>query len=570
MTTVETGSSESTDKFLADRDLTEIGAYCEQHLSRIRRTVKQEVETELFLKCTRPELDALGFCSSQAALPYLTCMRQTIERMLAEDASRFSKARWLWMLRRVPDPVFEGRVSTTRPYQMALAEAVSGTFGSDHPELPFEDSEGSIRFRLDGSALQRLLRFVELVTWLNQSHVLWRYSGKGVGFRFERGSALPAPAPTKDQEGSIRLYDERFAESASLFGPAGTAVSSEAEMSADGFLVAYFSNAEWVQVPAHVQGNDVEIKVLKRFLPEMISLDGLAKLNDDARLDGLTWWKPSAAMVLAISRGIFGILATSANGFVSLLRYGYLFIDEERFLEVFRNDWNVICSDVRRVIPGAAIPDSPETLFDSLTALRPTLWPLSPGPVVRRAGTAVWIDVIACTAVLERSLEFPVVDGDVGNARADHFEGTTQLTINSTPWAPSGEIASVIAREIKKADGTKLTDLDALGERGERLLLVSCKSMVYSSRYDSGDYVAVRNVRTNAEQAVSYWADVAAYLRQHSKGPNYDFSKYKEFIPVVCTPQIIYVSDAEALRFVQPGLHAVCSLNELRIWLTKE
>jgi hypothetical protein len=567
--TTEGTEPESTDKILMDRDLAEISAYCDEHFPRIRRSVKQDVETELFLKCQRPQLDAAGFCDAQAVLPYLTCMRQTIERMLAEDAVRFSKARWLWMLRRVPDPVFEGRVSTTRPYRAALAEAVSGAFGSDNPERPFEDSDGSIRFKLDGSALPRLLKFAELVTWLSESHVLWRYSGKGVRFRFEKGSALPDAAPTKDQDESIRRYDERFAKSATLFGTVGTAVSSETDMSDSGFFVAFFSDAEWVQVPVHVQGKDMELKVLKRFLPQMVSLDGLAKLNEDARLDGLTWWKPSATVVLALSRGMFRILATSYNGFASLLRYGYVFIDEEHFLEVFGGGWNVICEDVLRVIPGATIPNSPAELFDALVAFRPTLWPLWPGPIVRRAGSAVWIDVIACTAVLERSLEYPIVDGDVGNARADHFEGTAQQTINATPWAPGPELAPMIAREIKKADGTKLTDLDALGEKDLSLLLVSCKSMVYSGRYDSGDYVTVRNIRTIAEEAVRYWAEVAAYLKKHPKGPNYDFSKYDDIIPVVCTPQVVYVADPYSLRFVEPGLNAACSLNELRIWLMK-
>jgi hypothetical protein len=565
--TTERMEHESTDKILMDRDLAEINAYYSEHFPRIRKMVRQDVETELFLKCQRPQVDAAGFCDAQAALPYLTCMRQTIERMLAEDAARFSKTRWLWMLRRVPDPVFEGNIPTTRPYQASLADAVSGAFGSDNPERPFEDSEHSIRFKLDGSALPRLLRFAELVTWLSQSHVLWRFSGKGVRFLFAQRSALPAPVPTKDQDECIRLYDERFDKSLTLFGTVGTAISSETDMSDNGFLVSFFSNAEWVQIPVHVQGENMEVKVLKRFLPEMISLDGLAKLNEDARLDGLAWWRPSATAVLALSRGMFRILASSGNSFVSLLRYGYVFINEEYFLEVFSNGWNVIFEDVLRVVPGAIIPDSPAALFDALVALQPTLWPLSPGPVVRRAGSAVWIDVIACTAILERSLEFPIVDGGVGNARADHFEGTTQQTINATSWAPGPELAQMISREIKKADGTKLTDLDALGEKGQRLILVSCKSMVYSGSYDSGNYVTVRNIRTIAEEAVRYWAEVAAYVKKHPKGPNYDFSKYEDIIPVVCTPQVVYVADPYSLRFVEPGLNAVCSLNELRTWL---
>lgn len=564
--TTGTPETQARNIILADRDFTEIDDYCRKHIPGIRNSVRREVETELFLKCPHPEIGATGFCDAQTVLPYLTCMRQTIERMLAEDAARFSKARWLWMLRRVPDSVFSGRISTTLPYQATLAEAVSATFGSDNPERPFEDAERSKRFKLDGSALPRLLRFTELVRWLNQSHVLLRYSGKGVRFQFE-DSGPPDSVPTNDQNESIRQFDERTAESKSIFGTVGTVVSSETDISDENFLVAFFSDAEWIAVPVHLQGDDVEAKVLKRFLPQMLSLDGLAKLNVDSRLAGLTWWKPSAALVLALSRAMFWIIATSANGFASLLRYGYVFVDEDHFLESFHIGWEAIWKDVLRVIPGATIPTSPSQLLDDLTEVRPTLWPLVPGAVVRRAGSAVWIDVVACTAVLVRSLEYPIVDGDIGNARADHFEGTTQQTINATPWAPGTELAPMIAKEIKKADKTKLTDLDALGERGGRLLLVSCKSMVYSGRYDSGDYVTVRNIRTTVEEAVRFWAEVADYLKKNPKGPNYDFSKYEEIIPVVCTPHVVYVEDSFSLRFVQPGLNAECSLDELRTWL---
>ena len=555
------------DEIMVDPDFVAIDAYCDAHFLKIRKNVRQEVETELFLRCQQPVYDKKGFCDAQAVLPFLTGMRLAIEEMLSGDAKRFSKARWLWMLRRVPDRIFEGRLSTTHPYQAVLAETVSGCFGTtaadDHP---FEDAEGSIRFKLDGSALPKLVRFVELIRWLNLSHVRLRYSGKGVRFRSEIGSVLPIPIPTEKEESAIRIYDERLAKSATLFGGIGTEVSSKIT-SVDGFLVAFFSNPDWVRVPVYVQGEAMELKVLKRFLPEMISLSGLAKLNEDARLNGLTWWKHSAAAVLALARGLYRILATSANGIASLLRYGYLFIDEEHFLEVFNDAWTSICSDILRIIPTATPPKSAKELFETLTAFQPSLWPLFPGPVIRRAGNSVWIDIVACTVVLERSLEFPIVDGDMANARADHFEGTTQQTINATPWAPGPILAPLVAEDIKKVDGTSLTDIDAIGEKGSRLLLVSCKSTIQSIHYESGNYVAVRNIRTTAENATRYWAEIAAYLKKNPKGRNYDFSDYKDIIPVVCTPQVIYVADEFSLRFVATGLNAVCSLTELRTWL---
>jgi hypothetical protein len=82
--------SEGDTKILMDRDLAEITAYCDEHLSQVRKSVTQDVETELVLKCQHPQLDANGFCDAQAVLPYLTCMRQAIENLMADDAARFS------------------------------------------------------------------------------------------------------------------------------------------------------------------------------------------------------------------------------------------------------------------------------------------------------------------------------------------------------------------------------------------------------------------------------------------------------------------------------------------------
>jgi hypothetical protein len=323
-----------------------------------------------------------------------------------------------------------------------------------------------------------------------------------------------------------------------------------------------------VTVPVHVNGKETEIKVLKRFLPESVSLDGLSTLNNDARLIGLSWWAPSAATVLALSRGMFRIVTSNYNGFASVLRYGYVFIDVDFFVEVMAEGWDQIVADVLRIIPNATLPKSPPELLVDLTAVQPNLWPLSLGPIVRRSGNLIWIDLVACTAVLDRSLEFPAIAGAVGNARAAHFERTTQQTIDTTPWAPGSELAKKIGAKIKKPDGNELTDIDAIGEKGNALLLISCKSMIYSDRYDSGDYDSVRNIRTTVEEAVKWWSGIAAYLKEHPTGINYDFSQYSKIIPVVCTPQPVFVAEPYASMFVQPGLNVACSLNELRTWLT--
>jgi hypothetical protein len=73
---------------------------------------------------------------------------------------------------------------------------------------------------------------------------------------------------------------------------------------------------------------------------------------------------------------------------------------------------------------------------------------------------------------------------------------------------PSCETSAV--RDLTR--GKQITDIDAIGAQGTTLLFVSCKSMIYSKRYDMGDYAAVRNVSTMLVDAVDKWKKLAANL----------------------------------------------------------
>lgn len=552
---------------LMDEDMLEIAEFCSDQADRTLKSVTRDLETEVSLRCARPELDTEGKCDALAVLPYLHCVRGVLEQMLHEEGCRFSKARWLWMLRRLPDSLFEGKVSTTRPYDATLATAASGLFGSDKSESPYTDAGGTVRFKVDGSTLPRLLRFAMIARWLSQSHVLLRYCGKGVRFYFPPNSRIPDAAPTEEEKKNIRQYDARVASATSFLTTSGTVISSPSALSESAFLMVHFSNVEWVKVPARAEGKDIEANVLKRFMPETESLAQLERLNQDARLSGLAWWGTHSARLLALARGAFVLMGGQANGLASALRFGYQFVSEESYVNALGSIWAELTEDVRQIIPGAILPISAEEHLAELCAIQPTLWPLSPGPVIRRAGDALWVDLVASTAILQASLEFPRGDGDAANARADHFEDTTQEVINNTPWVPSPELAKVRRLTVKRSDGRELTDLDAVGEKDDCLLLVSCKSVIYSRAYDIGEFNVVRNMRTMLEEAAKYWNGVVDYLRTNPKGSNYDFSKYKLIIPVVCTPHVAYLTDPFALRFVAPKLRAACSLDELKTWL---
>ena len=138
------------------------------------------------------------------------------------------------------------------------------------------------------------------------------------------------------------------------------------------------------------------------------------------------------------------------------------------------------------------------------------------------------------------------------------------------PFAIGRESASLLGglrgRELRVGGG-KVTDIDAIGAEGGRLLLVSCKSVVYSADYDMGEYRSVRNAASTVVKAVTDWQGKVQYLSENRRGDNFDLNEFSEFIPVVCTPTAVHVPLGEATREIQPGLRAAMSLRELANWI---
>ncbi len=208
----------------------------------------------------------------------------------------------------------------------------------------------------------------------------------------------------------------------------------------------------------------------------------------------------------------------------------------------------------------------PVSVTHTLETCSGSIWPLQPGSPIRRDGDLICVDLYAATARLSSLLEFPSVQGKVANARAAHFELAAQAVIDDSPWCPNNDLKQLRGRKLRY-NNQDVTDIDAIGEYNGTLLMVSCKSVIYTSAYDSGDYALVRNRSEMIEEAVRYWTDKKMFLEAHKLGLNYDFTRYEHFIAVVCTPWPVYVSLGPATREITPRLLASVSLAEFQEWL---
>ena len=115
--------------------------------------------------------------------------------------------------------------------------------------------------------------------------------------------------------------------------------------------------------------------------------------------------------------------------------------------------------------------------------------------------------------------------------------------------------------------GKAITDIDAIGERGDRLLLVSCKGIPFSDAWNRGECRAVLNVAAAADAAVADWRDRMAKLQAEPRGDNYDFSRHSELIGVVVFPLPPWSPTPDTCAEIAPGLRAASSADELGQWV---
>jgi hypothetical protein len=305
---------------------------------------------------------------------------------------------------------------------------------------------------------------------------------------------------------------------------------------------------------------------LGNFTLEWTTFDDLARLLTDPRLAHLSWIDEIAVALIELLSVTPFVLNTWKYKLPTMLERGYYIVEEADLEAVLNTAPKDFFDSLAKIVPGRKPIIDGKKIINSLENLEGVLWPLHCGPVIRRSGTMLWIDLQTATARLDEALEFPRTDGEAANARADHFENVVQGIISASSWKPSEQVLAHRRRTLRK-EQESITDIDAIGCNGSSLFLVSCKSLIYSAEYDAGSYRAIRSATTIVEQAVARWNEVGAFLKNNPKGDNYDFTGFKEFVGLVCTPHVMYVPLGAATVEILPKLRASVSVDELATWL---
>lgn len=525
-----------------------------------------------------------------------------MEQIFASHIQAYSAMRWIYYLRRTPNPVFAGDLHSTLANSRALAEIYAQR--SERVEEARWGQAG-FEFPLDDGTLRHVARFVAFVIFINDLQVHFRFASKGGEYAFG-AEPLPSRFPwgtkaaslltfkAKSPAGAIvlprrvdsdeivaaaRIYDRRHNVRSTYLGHAltraGLAETTGAKNKPPEHMTlreaiwglteeTLFSPRELLK--GHPQADLVKegMKVLVRFGPTEFELDAMFDLY---RLPAMAAINIDNGAVLNLITLLLGGRLLELRRFAALrvLELGYFIVDPGEWDALANEEYASVCDRIRTALPQLNAPATFELFSAACHAYRGSAWPIVHGNPVRTTPNYVCIDMWAASIGFITALQFPKVQGQVANKRASWFEDGVQQLIDTTLWT-APRIRSLRQTPLTLR-GKTLTDIDAIGTRGKDLLIVSCKSIPYTMDYDRGVYKAIRNAETTVVNAVAHWKGIVELLDATRVGDNYNLSGFDRIIGVVCTPFAVYTKSAEALSTTTGSLRWASSLDELAHFL---
>lgn len=478
---------------------------------------------------------------------YLLKNHEFLRGRLEKLANMMTDLEWIWYIRKLPEDVFRGELPTTGPHDRLLAETAGVLWGRKSKAKRSLSKEGLLHFEVSKDKIRLLLEFLAYIKSLATVQSDLRWCGKGAEFVLNKAGTL-SPASRSLME-SVALYDARIAASTGSrlsFAGAGTQIGEYSFSDENGpkeFEVLSLAKSS----------------LCNEYRTAFYNLEKVKNLNQSV---GSIWWHPSAPSVIAMLRLGALICAEMPDARTSLSQNGYVILNKAKFEKLFLRTKSKLVEMIGTLFPTAKIPDNLPGLFAEIDLIKGSVWPLRSASIKFDLGQNILIDFMSISGRTKQIFEFPRVSSSIGNARAGHFELMTQELVNTSEWCPDDTLASLRGRPLQH-DGRTITDIDAIGCKGKRLLIVDCKSLIFDALYDQGHPSKVRSAMDDVEAKVKNWERVREYLQNNPVGSNYDFAAYDEIVAVVCTPKPIYLPIGAATKVICDELRRCCSLDEL-------
>jgi hypothetical protein len=519
--------------------------------------------TTCFSPLRKAKFPATTEISAGDAEAFLTECIDRAERYLADRAHAFTTGRWIHYLRHLPPQVFDivGHEEGVRARHMA--ETLAAMYGDS-------DATNKTPFWIDRSTVEQILRFSGMAFHLDSAtgHLQWR--GTDVSFKFgER--PLPDPAPSDEVRHAVDTFVQRLdAEELSFAGLGSFAPAAGTARGDIGILLAY-ERPEPVMVGVNQyllrpRDSDVEMDsyfdVRRISAREPIELLSHESIGDAPLLPG--FYASLCVLTLALLA-----LHASEGSAEFVLDHGYLFFDRKSAELLARDGLSKLNESCKSLATGVKRATNLDELISIVAEAKADVRRLRPGPLMLATGERVLLDVASATQRMFIDAEYPSkVEAGKEHHRSDAFELATQRTIDSTPWRPIESFHALRGKPLRSA-GLFITDIDALGQRNDTLLLVSCKSIPFSGAVDVGRRQIIRNIASKIADYEAEWRGIVERITSVRKGDNFDFSSFSQIVGVVVTPHIFFVVGDQLFSEPLPGLRAYSSLSELKRFLQR-
>lgn len=491
-----------------------------------------------------------------------------LEAYCARCAQKLTPLEWLWYLRRT-GPIFRGELSTTGPYDKALAETVANLYGQSEAIRVLRTVGQVLTFEINSKVARRIGDLSIGIRLLSDIHSQIRWCGKGSDFEFSSVGLLTS-RPDANLKSAVELYDKRVADLGASLGLSlagtvlGTAVLDKVDVIDRNYDILVLSGCEPYTATCRLESGVAEYLANYLWIP--VDLKELSRLN---RVIGEKWWKPGAVFLLTLLMVADQLInSVDPQVTISLLHNGYFLVRKETVGRVLNEQFVRNAEIISAILPGESPPRTLQQLRDGLGIIQASLWPLRVANPIKEFNDQLLIDLATATNQLQNILEYPNASDDLGNRRALHFEDIVQACINDTSWRPSNNLLAL--RRLPLLQHKKVwTDFDAVGSKGDTLLMVDCISLLHQSAYSTGHPSVIKNASDKLIAKTVKWQKRRTELIQEPTGDNFDFSGFSNVIAVVCSPEPFFTPIGVCTEEASSGLQLCCSLAELKKFLAQ-
>ncbi len=502
-----------------------------------------------------------GVFEGEEAYEALSIIHNELHLMAEITAQSMGTAEWLFWLRRLRGQ-FAGAnsLSSTEPYIQDLAEAL--VTRTSRLSVPAHDAP-THDYHFTDETHSRLAMVHHLAGAIYDVQSAMKRCAKGQQIRFTPGS-IPTWVDDPTLDSFIRTWDRRIM------------VDDVGALAALGIR----DHSSPRQLPEFPIGGNVplwhrsQLRKGSRFttgdpplcFPSSVDLDVVGPLTIGHTLDE----KQVSLIILLWS--CYAALGEQAELFRSRatppFQWGYFLLHaDSTLIPAIERTINELSRSAGAALSSARLPRSSFEVLDVLTSLTSEVYAPLAGCPVHQSGEQVLVDVLGASDRLVSTLTRPK-DGDVKPWSA-RFEDDVQRIIDATPWRPDEMVRDLKSKKLKRRDGNALTDIDAVAIRGNRLLLVSCKSAPVTLEIARGSFAETRNARDRAHVYLSEWASKVQEVRDDPGLLGIALPPGAKIDGCVVFPSVPYFTDSAGNRRVFGAIPALLSLSELDRTLRK-